>query len=130
MRRGLAMLAITVLCSGGLVAVSGGVADAATPTCYGSCYVETTGSTAYAGEYASGLMYILVCDTLLDGDNAYDWYNLGSSTNEPTNRQETSGGYGTCTNESIIPTSEITLEACRDIAHEPDNCSGWLHVEP
>jgi hypothetical protein len=131
MRRKLAMLAAMLLFSGGLVGAMGGVAWA-TPTCsipvgY-ECSYPTTGSTVHVGNYGSGYMDIYVCDTKADGDSAYDWYNVGSSTHQPTNRQETSGGNGTCTSAILIYTSEITTEACRDISGNPDNCSGWIHM--
>lgn len=99
--------------SAALIGVMGGVAQASTGTCYGDCARSTTGSTVYAGPYSSGYMYVQVCDTQADGHSAYDWYNLGDSTHQPTNRQETSGGSGTCTAAIIYHTNEITMEACR-----------------
>jgi hypothetical protein len=132
MRRRLAILAAMLLFSGGLVGAMGGVAWAATPNCsipvgY-ECSYSTTGSTVHVYNEGSGYLGIQVCDTKADGDSAYDWYNIGSSTHQPTNRQETSGGNGTCTAEILYSTTEITTEACRDISGNPDNCSGWVHM--
>ena len=131
MRRKLAMLSAMILFIGGLVSFMGGEAWA-TPTCSIPvgyvCSYSTTGSTVWVGNDGSGYMDISVCDTKADGDSAYDWYNIGSSTHQPTNRQETTGGNGTCTPSILISTSQITTEACRDISGNPDNCSGWVHM--
>ena len=132
MRRKLAILAAMLLFSGGLVGAMGGIAWASTATCNiaanSSCSYSTTGSTVHVKNDGLGDLGIYVCDTVTDGDSAYDWYNLGSGTNQPTNRQETTNGNGTCTPVIWYYTSEITTEACRDIPNSSDNCSGWIHM--
>ncbi|HEX4727933.1 MAG TPA: hypothetical protein VH298_09050 [Jatrophihabitans sp.] len=125
------MLSAMILFIGGLVGLMGGEAWA-TPTCsipvgY-ECSYSTTGSTVHVGNEGSGIMDLYVCDTKADGDSAYAWYNIGSSTHQPTDRQETTGGNGTCHAPILISTSQITTEACRDIPSNPDNCSGWIHM--
>ena len=141
--RGAALAVLTVLA--GMLTVFGAaaasaapasssvVAPAATVSChsqYGAydCYAYTTGSTAHAGYYGSGYMYLYVCDTKADGDSPYVWYNIGSSTHQPTNRIEITTGNGTCSRVYTFAASEITMQACRDVPSDPDNCSPWDHV--
>ena len=141
--RGIALAAMTLLAAM-LTVFSAGTAGAApasartvtpatTATChsqYGAydCYAYTTGSTAHAGYYGSGYMYLYVCDTKADGDSPYVWYNIGNSTYQPTNRIEITSGNGTCSRIYTFATSEITMQACRDVPSSPDNCSPWDHV--
>jgi hypothetical protein len=89
-----------------LLAVSGGVAQAAS--------VSTTGSKAWN----SGT-HLAVQDTLADGHNAYT--NWNSNTN---NRTQTSGGYLSTADASLTTLSNF--RACRDISGQPDNCSSWV----
>jgi hypothetical protein len=141
--RGAALAVLTLLA--GMLAVFGAgtasaapasssvVAPAATISCHSQngaydCYAYTTGSTAHAGYYSSGRMYLYVCDTKADGDSPYVWYNLGSSTHQPTNRIEITTGNGTCSRVYTFATAEITMQACRDVPSDPDNCSPWDHV--
>lgn len=139
-----AALAVLTLFAGLLTVLSAGtasatparsstVAPAATATCHSQsgaydCYAYTTGSTAHAGYYSSGVMYLYVCDTKADGDSPYVWYNIGSSTHQPTNRIEITTGNGTCSRVYTFGASEITMQACRDVPSNPDNCSPWDHV--
>jgi hypothetical protein len=116
----------------GVILVPASAAFAATGTCYLAagqfCDETTTGSDAVVYNDEDGLLETYVCDTKSDGDSAYDWYNIGSSTHQPTNRQETYTGDGTCTESNVFSTSEITFEAGRDITGGPDNVSGWSHA--
>lgn len=106
-----------------VLAVPAAAALAFAPLAYASNPEVTTGATGTA--YTNHV--VEVCDTASDGDNAYVWYNPGNNTHQPTNRIETSAGYGTCVSVTL-GSGDVTFQTCRDVPGNPDNCTGWTYV--
>jgi hypothetical protein len=101
--------------------VAAGLTMLVATTAFASDSVRTDGASL---DYYSSKNQFVLKDTKCDNQAAYAKYRIN---NGPAKRYNANQGCNTSTIWTVPGHGAISYQACVDIRHWPDQCSGWLN---